>query len=172
MPLPRAGPQAATMGVIVLATDGSEAAGAALEEAIALARETGDTLAVITVWRALQDDFGLVFPPGAPLEALLDAERLHAEATLAGAVARAGEEGVEVEARLAAGDPATMICAFADEVGARLIAMGTRGHGHVVSVFVGSVSAAVVKQARRPVMIVPAPAARRPVHARRAVAAR
>lgn len=159
------------MGVIVVATDGSESAAHALDEAIEIARETGDELAVITAWQALQGDFGLVFPPTAPLEALLEAERLHAEATLDAARARVEEAGLRVRTRLAAGEPADVICAYADEVAARLIAMGTHGHGRVLKLLVGSVSAAVVRRSQRPVLVVPATGTRSPNRVRHAVAA-
>lgn len=152
------------MGVIVVATEGSDAATAALTHAVDLARHTGDTIAVITVWQALQGDFGLVFPSGAPLEALLDQERRHAEDTLAAARMQVEAAGAAVRTRLAAGDPAAVICAYADEVDARLIAMGTHGHSPVVEILVGSVSASVVRHARRPVLVVPVSAARREQH--------
>lgn len=160
------------MGVIVVASDGSEAAGLALSEAVAIARKTGDDIAVVTAWQALQGDFGLVFPPTAPLEALLDAERLHAETTLDEARARVEEAGIGVQTRLAAGDPADVICAYADELEARMIAMGTHGHGRVMKLLVGSVSAAVVRQSRRPVLVVPSSGRQQPSSRRHAVARR
>ena len=145
------------MSVIVVATDGSAAATAALDEAIGLARGTGDRLATITVWRALQGDFGLAFPSTAMLDELLDAERNHAETTLAEAVARAQAADVVIETRLATGDPAEQICNFAAELDARMIAMGTHGYSAVVSLLVGSVSGAVLRRAPCPVLVVGAP---------------
>ena len=142
------------MRVLLVATDGSLAAGAALDEAIALAAETGDGIAAITVWRALQGDFGLAYPSAAMLDDLLDAERKHAEATLGDAVARAKAAGVHITTRLATGDPAEQICGYADEIGARLIAIGTRGHGTVAALLLGSVSNAVIRGASCPVLVV------------------
>lgn len=149
------------MAVIVVATDGSEAAVLALQEAVDIARRTGDEIAVITAWQALQGHFGLVYPPTAPLEALLDVERRHAEETLEAARRAVDEAGVHVQTRLAAGDPATVICAYGDELGARMIAMGCQGHGRVKKLLVGSVSAAVVRQSGRPVLVVPSPGGQR-----------
>ena len=128
------------MGAIVVATDGSAAAGAALDTAIELALEGGDRICAITVWRALQGDFGLAYPPAAVLDDILTAEREHAEQTLRDAAERAHSAGVEVETKLAAGDPPEQICRYADEVGARMIAIGSHGHGALVSLLVGSVS--------------------------------
>ena len=144
---------------IVVATDGSAAASAALDEAIAIAKGTGDHLAVITVWRALQGDFGLAYPSGALLNELLDAERDHAEATLADAISRARDAGVAVVTRLATGDPAECVCGYAEEIGARMIAMGSRGYGSVASLLLGSVSGEVLRKATCPVLVVRAPPA-------------
>jgi nucleotide-binding universal stress UspA family protein len=100
-----------SMRVDLVATDGSTAATAALDQAVALAAEIGDEVAAITVWRALQGDFGLAYPSAAMLDDLLDAERKHAEATLEDATARAEVAGVRIRTRLATGDPAEQICA-------------------------------------------------------------
>jgi len=145
------------MPVILVATDGSPAADAALDEAISLAAQTGDGIAVITVWRALQGDFGLAYPSTAILSDLLDAERTHAETTLGDAASRAEEAGVRIITRLATGDPAETICAYADEIQARLIAVGTRGYGTVASLLLGSVSHAVIRIAPCPVLVVREP---------------
>lgn len=145
------------MGVIVVATDGSAAACAALEAAIQLAGTTGDRIEVITVWRALQHDFGLPYPPGAVLDELLDHEHAHAETTLRGAREQGCAAGVPLQTRLTAGDPAEQICAYADEVDAHLIAMGTHGYGTVMALLLGSVSTDVIRHAGRPVLVVPEP---------------
>lgn len=145
------------MQVILVATDGSGAADAALSAAIAIAEQTGDELAVITVWRALQGDFGLAYPSTAMLGDLLEAERTHAESTLEEAASRANTARVPMWARLVTGDPAERILAYASEVDARLIAIGTRGYGTVASLLVGSVSDAVIRKARCPVLVVREP---------------
>lgn len=145
------------MQVILVATDGSGAADAALSAAIAIAEQTGDELAVITVWRALQGDFGLAYPSTAMLGDLLEAERTHAESTLEEAASRANTARVPMRARLVTGDPAERILAYASEVDARLIAIGTRGYGTVASLLVGSVSDAVIRKAPCPVLVVREP---------------
>ena len=142
------------MGVILVATDGSEAASAALDAAIELAHDGGHRLAVLTVWRALQGDFGLTFPTGAVLGDLLEAERAHAEETLVQAHRRASDAGIEVTTRLDTGDPAERICSFAREIDARMVAVGTHGYGAVMTLLTGSVSAAVIRGAGRPVLVV------------------
>src|SRR4029079_8067010 len=143
-----------SMSILLAATDGSDAAVAALAEGITLAAELSAELAVITVWRALQGDYGLAHPPAAMLDDLLQAERRHAEAALLEAAERAQAAGVRVRTRLATGDPVERICAYARELDARLIAVGTRGHGTVASLILGSISNGVIRNASRPVLVV------------------
>lgn len=142
------------MEILLVATDGSPAADAALDAAVSLAAATGDRIAVITVWQALQGDFGLAYPAVGMLDDILDAERRHAEGVLSDAIARAEAAGVPIETHLATGDPAGQICAYAGQIGARLIAVGRRGHGTVASLLVGSVSNAVIRMAPCPVLVV------------------
>lgn len=141
------------MGLIVAATDGSPAANAALDGAIGLAQETSDRLAVVTVWQALQGDFGLAYPSTAVLSELLDAERDHAEGTLSDARERCLAAGVEVETYLLTGDPAQTVCEFAREQEARLIACGTHGYGAMLSLLMGSVSQDIIRHAHCAVLV-------------------
>lgn len=150
------------MAAIVVATDGSRSATAALDEAIRLATATADTVVVVTVWRALQGDFGLSYPSAAMLEELLESERNHAVALLEEARERGRAAGMDIETVLVTGDPAQEIAKVARERDARLIAMGTHGYGSVVAFLVGSVSAAVIRVASCPVLVVPDPDRREP----------
>jgi nucleotide-binding universal stress UspA family protein len=161
MPLTDPDAQDRGMAVLLVATDGSEAARAALAETIALADEWGAEVAVITVWRALQGDYGLAYPPAAMLDDLLQAERRHAEGVLLAAAHEAEVAGVRVSTRLATGDPVERICAYARELDARLIAVGTRGHGTVASLILGSISNGVIRNASRPVLVVRLPDGKR-----------
>ena len=68
--------------------------------------------------------------------------------------ARGEAAGVRVTTRLAAGEPAEQICSYAGEIGAKLIAVGTRGYGAVTALLLGSVSDAVIRQAPCPVLVV------------------
>ena len=53
-----------------------------------------------------------------------------------------------------AGDPADEIVAYADNHDVDLIVVGSRGRGTVASTLLGSVSHAVLHEARRPVLVV------------------
>lgn len=146
-------PHPRRVGVIVSAVDGSASSWAAFEEALKLACGLGDRVVVVTVWRALQRDFGIEPAASIALPQLLAAERRHAESVLQEAVGRARQEGVTVTTRLETGDPAHEICALAVREGAHLVTVGTQGHGAVRALLVGSVSAAVIRNAPCPVLV-------------------
>lgn len=62
-------------------------------------------------------------------------------------------EGVSVRTHLRQGAAAPAVLSVAHEVGADLIAMGSRGLGRAASLFLGSVSTEVVHHARVPVLV-------------------
>ena len=59
------------------------------------------------------------------------------------------------ELRVALGDVVEVICAVADDERAELIVAGSRGHGAIVSMLLGSVAAGLCRTARFPVLVVP-----------------
>lgn len=76
-------------------------------------------------------------------------------------------EGLDVEAVLASGDPASEICAAAEREGCDLIAMATHGHGFLNDVVRGSVANQVRHRSMVPVLLVrgsPGGAASRAAH--------
>ena len=152
------------MRVILVATDGSRAASAALDAGDLAGSRDGrrgrrDHRVAGTAGRLRAR-----LPLHRDADELLDAERTHAEATLGDAIARAEEAGVAIRTRLTTGDPAEQICAYAEEIDARLIAIGTRGHGTVASLLLGSVSNAVIRGAPCPVLVVREPERTRERH--------
>ena len=141
-----------TMKKILIATDGSESAHEALEFGFELAEEQGATPVVVHVAPAVEvlpyASFGVAAPtiPHEPDEE--DRE------SLKDAVELAARRGLEVKTELLVGSPADEIVAFADTIDADLIVVGSRGHGAVASVLLGSVSRAVLHESRRPVLVV------------------
>jgi len=136
---------------ILIATDGSPAAHQAVELGVDLARQEGAAVAIVHVIPLTDvvpmDAFGLV--GRTPYEPSEDDE-----AVLGDAVAIADREGVPAISKLLHGDPATEIADYADVLGADLIVVGSRGHGALASVLLGSVSRGVLARAQRAVLVV------------------
>jgi nucleotide-binding universal stress UspA family protein len=122
---------------IVCAVDQSEAAGPVFDTARWLAD-------------ALQARLSVVHVTDRPVR---DADEL-----LASIRARLGAESVEIE--LVDGSPAAAIMAAADQAGADLVVVGSRGRGSLRAAVLGSVSRDLTAQARCPVVVVPAALAR------------
>jgi nucleotide-binding universal stress UspA family protein len=144
---------------LLVATDGSPSADVAVE--LVAAAPWGDE-ATIRVVEAIETGralFGGPWPTVALLEAdSIDAEiRAAAAETLAGVRARLERPGFDVDADVIRGRPATAIVDAADAFGADLIVLGSRGHGTIASMVLGSVSAEVVDHARVPVLVARAP---------------
>jgi nucleotide-binding universal stress UspA family protein len=147
------------MDLIMHATDGSPEAAQALDLAIELAKDTGAKLAILSVHTMVPGGKGLA-PP------ILEVEQPHGSEHLAeAAAATANTAGVDTKPYVATGDPAKEIVRLADDLGANLIVIGSRGFGAVRGVLVGSVSRAVMTHSTIPVTVVTSRAVREPVHA-------
>jgi nucleotide-binding universal stress UspA family protein len=146
-----------TMDSILIAIDGSPSAQEAVDFGLELAADQGATvtfvLAVPAVDVVPSGGFGITasVPHDAAEEevAPLDAARAQAE-----------EHGVRAQTRLLKGDPVDEIVAYADTIDVDLIVVGSRGHGAFASALLGSVSRGVLREARRPVLVVRGLAAR------------
>jgi nucleotide-binding universal stress UspA family protein len=134
---------------ILVAIDGSQAATAALEEAIELARSDGARLVLISV--ATAPRWHYAGPPFVPYPTAQDLER-EAREVVERAEALVPPD-VAVSSVVRAGPPADAIVARAVEGGHDLVVMGSRGLGAVGSLFLGSVSRAVVARSPVPVLI-------------------
>lgn len=148
-PVPRTG-AAAPLTRIVAATDFSETADAALGWAVDIARQHGARIHLVhalTLPAPLPDyipagsDFGEELHKGAlgKLEAVAETVR---------------QAGVEVELEIPVGVPSQSILRFAEESGADLIVLGTRGLTGVSHLLLGSTAERVVQRARCPVLTV------------------
>ena len=134
---------------IVWATDGSDAADKALPYAKSLAEGHGRTLVVVHAKEFLVGRAG-----GYPL--LADEDEL--EAKIRGQVKAAREEGVDATFKLVTGraqHAAHMIADAAEEAGADVIIVGTRGHGPIAGLLLGSVTQRLLHIASCPVLAVP-----------------
>ena len=140
---PAPGGHAQDMNTILVGIDGSPAATQALSRAIELARATGASLAFVCVTRPNID-------AARRRRRATESDRRTAE--LAAIVARA--VGVPATTHAACGAPAEALAGLAEELGADLIVVGSRGLGSGSGALLGSVSRALLRRARRPVLVV------------------
>jgi nucleotide-binding universal stress UspA family protein len=140
---------------ILLATDGSEEAAIAAHTATDVAGKTDSELHVVLV--GLSGAYVGMGPPEIadippPRQEELDEE---ARRLLDAQVKQIEADGSTVaQAHLRVGRPDEQIVALAEEIGAGLIVMGSRGLGGLRRLLMGSVSDSVVRHAHCPVLIV------------------
>jgi nucleotide-binding universal stress UspA family protein len=134
---------------LLLATDGSAGAHAALRQAIELAHKADATLTVAYVRREPLPVLGDPYYQCALSRELGVARKVVDEATRESCAA-----GVEIETEILEGHAADRIVELARSRAADLIVMGCRGRGAVTGALLGSVSAAIVHKADRPVLVV------------------
>jgi nucleotide-binding universal stress UspA family protein len=141
---------------IVAAYDGSNGAVEALRHAAGLARLCDAELLVVTIYRhhsLLEASFAVDVPDDrGNMDEIM---REHARSVAEAGRAQANEAGVEkVRLFMKGGQPARGIVAFAEEHGADLIVVGSRGLGSVEGFLVGSVSHKITSLADCPVLVV------------------
>jgi nucleotide-binding universal stress UspA family protein len=134
---------------ILLALDGSDAARNAIPAATDLARSDGGRIVVAHVDEHIAGKGGTV-SVRADEPALKEAIQKTADELAA--------DGLEVTVELAnnvIGGPAHTIAKIADDVGADVIVIGTRGHTALAGLVVGGVAHRLLHIAHRPVLAVP-----------------
>jgi nucleotide-binding universal stress UspA family protein len=125
---------------IVVGTDGSDTAAKAVEEAAQLAGATGAVLHIVTAFEPLRGDR---FSPDAQADSVLDA-----------ACGAARIAGAEPKPHAQRGDPAEAILTVAEQEGADLIAVGSKGMRGGRRFLLGSVPNKVSHHASCSVLIV------------------
>ena len=134
--------------VIIWATDGSSAAAQALPHAKGLAQADAARLIVVHV-----NEFMAGRAPG-PVNVNED----EIQAAIGKQVADLKQEGLNATIQLAdvmAGGAAHVIAEIADKEGADLIVAGTRGHGPLSGLLLGSVTHRLLQIAHCPVLVIP-----------------
>ncbi len=131
---------------VLVPTDGSDAATAALEHAIALAAEDGATVHVLFVV-----DEGAAASTGDDAEVLEAIER-QGETIVAEAGELATGRGVDVVEAVEHGDPQIEILAYADREDLDMIVMGTQGRRGLRRLLLGSVTEGVLRLSEVPVL--------------------
>jgi len=140
---------------ILVPIDFSDHSSAALDLAIDLARTYGATLHLLHCYPidpGAISPYGLVIPEGFDRDVREAAGR---------ELARWGDKvaaaNVAVEQHLSSMFPAEVIARTADEIGADLVVMGTRGLSGLKHVLLGSIAERVLRLAHCPVLTVKAP---------------
>jgi nucleotide-binding universal stress UspA family protein len=142
--------------IILVPTDFSAAAEAALDEALGLASKLGAKVYVLHAYQLPV----VGFPDGVLVPTAEIATRVvtWAQSELEACVARRKTSAVEIVPILKQADPREAVLAVAEEVAADLVVMGTHGRRGVARALIGSVAEAVVRTSPVPVMTVHAAA--------------
>ena len=138
---------------ILLATDGSSHAEEALKYARDLARRDHAQVIVVHAFAPVPSYLGEPWGDRAMARHVAGGQQVANEAAQ-----KLQEAGLEVIVEVLEGPPAEAILRVADVRECDLIVMGSRGHGTLASLLLGSVSHRVLAHARAPVMIVSATA--------------
>ncbi len=133
---------------IVIGTDSSPGAQAAVAEGVELARQLGAAVTFVYV----RSPIPILGEPY--YQRKLSSQFRQARAILEAAMAEADRLGVGADYEIAEGDPAEEILRTARYREAGLIVIGSRGLGAIAGALLGSVSTALVRHAALPVLVV------------------
>ncbi|MEF8855936.1 MAG: universal stress protein [Haloplanus sp.] len=136
---------------ILVPTDGSDPAAAAVDHALTIADRFDATVHALYV----VDIDGIAHEaPGLGLDALRDTLRSEGETATAAVEERAEERGVAVRQSVIEGLAEDAIVDYADDEGIDLIVMGTHGRRGLDRYLVGSVTERVVRRTDVPTLVV------------------
>ncbi len=141
------------MRTILCASDFSEASARALDHAAALAEKTGARLVLLHVHEP--SVLGVSPELGASYLELDQQIFRSSEERMAARVASLRSRLPTVEGSVVRGFAPRWIVAHADAIEADLVVMATTGHSELVHVLLGSVADRVLRQLRRPLLLVP-----------------
>lgn len=131
---------------ILLATDGSEDAAQAREAAVDLARKSSSELHLVHVWHDVPSPYAHAF--------IKRELRRQGQEILDEQVTKLEEAGGTVtEAHLRCGRTSDEVLELSEELGAGLLVLGSRGHGTIRRVLMGSHSEEIVHHAHLPVLV-------------------
>jgi nucleotide-binding universal stress UspA family protein len=142
------------MKKILIATDGSASSAEAVEFGVELAAEHEAKVVFVHVAPVLDAipmaGFGLAGGVPQVAHELTDFDR----AALEAAEQVATRAGVDATSKLLVGNAVDEIVACADSQDADMIVVGSRGHGTLASLLLGSVSSGILAETKRPVAVI------------------
>jgi nucleotide-binding universal stress UspA family protein len=138
------------MKQIVIATDGSPQAQEAVEVGLELAKEQGSDVTFVHV--APPDEFR--GGRGGTVPVVHRQEIDETESALKAAAGAADQAGISYALERISGETVDTVVALADSKDADLIVVGSRGRGAVTATLLGGVSRGVLREAKRPVLVV------------------
>ncbi len=135
--------------VVVVGTDGSDAASRAVSYGATEASVRGSKLLIVHSWFIPNFGYGSAYV--APINEI----EIAAQEVVDKAVEATKEAfpGIEVKGKLLEGTPGVRLVEVADKE-ADIVVIGTRGHGSFTSLLLGSVSAYVLHHSNIPVLLV------------------
>lgn len=137
---------------VVVGVDGSEANRPALRWAVKEARARGSQLVAVHAWHVPAMAYSV--PGYVPISR--DWTLQQAASLLETAIREcAGEDPVEVDGRLLEGSAYDTLAQVANEPDVELVVVGTRGHGALASLVLGSVSHSLSHHCPKPLVLVP-----------------
>jgi len=145
------------MNTIIVPTDFSRNAQVALDFAINIANHFDAKIHLIHSYE--------VHSRAGMMISLRDYIRTDAEESLGSEVSRVKTHLLRhtaLEAKAIEGNPVDLICTYAEQFKADLIVMGTKGASGLKKIFMGSITAGLIDQAKNPVMAIPEEATYRP----------
>jgi nucleotide-binding universal stress UspA family protein len=134
---------------VLLATDLTDTSGPATDEAMRLAVATGASLLAVSVI-----DPGSLRLSGGRFRERVDQVRARREAAAQELVAMGHSYGVAVRFLVWQGEPGPSVLEASEAEDADIIVVGSHGRGAVGRLVMGSVSEYILRNARRPVMVV------------------
>jgi len=143
---------------ILIATDGSELAGRALDQGLRLAQTLGSKVTIVTVTEpaaVIGGGYSAVAGAGFdPIPELIEAQKQVAEGVLRAAAETAKGQGIEVSTLLVDNSfPAEGIIASAAQVDADLIVMASHGRRGLGRLLLGSQTSNVLAHSKVPVLV-------------------
>lgn len=140
---------------VLVAIDGSECAATAVDLVAAMAWPPDSTIHIVEAVASGLMVFGGPWPPLAPVDTAEfdDDIRQQAGKNLDAARARLTAPGRSVETSVVVGRAPDVIVSLAQQTSADAIVVGSRGHGTLESMLLGSTSAEVVDRAHVPVLV-------------------